>query len=67
MTAFEHNKQFSKKLISLKEFENNLDENSIKIIQWAKFNDFVTNEVNKLKDEYVNKIISKEIYVMSKE
>ena len=63
----DYNKHFSKKLISLKEFENNLDENSIKIIQWEKFNDFLSKEVNKLKDEYVNKIISSEIYLMSKE
>ena len=62
-----YNKQFSKKLISLKEVGNNIDENSIKIIQWEKFNDFLSNEVKKLKDEYVNKIISSEIYLMSKE
>jgi hypothetical protein len=63
----DYNKRFSKKLIGLKEFKNNLDENSIRIIQWEKFNDFLSNEVNKLKDEYVNKIISNEIYLMSKE
>jgi len=63
----DYNKQFSKKLNSLNENIINSDENSIKIIQWENFDEFLTKEVNNLKDEYVNKIISKEIYLMSEE
>ncbi|MFX0075830.1 MAG: hypothetical protein ACFE96_10335, partial [Candidatus Hermodarchaeota archaeon] len=61
------NKIFSKKLQNLDEIHSNLDENSIKIIQWQKFDEFLNNEVTILKDEYVNKIISNEIYLMSEE
>ncbi|NVM17415.1 MAG: hypothetical protein HWN80_06840 [Candidatus Lokiarchaeota archaeon] len=60
-------KKFSKKLITLDEIVDNPDESSIKVIQWEKFNEFLNNEINKLKDEYVNKIISNEIYLMSEE
>lgn len=63
----DYNKKFSKKLISLDEIHDNPDEKSIKIIQWEKFDEFLNNEVAKLKDEYVNKIISYEIYLMSEE
>ncbi len=61
----DYNKNFSKKLLNLTEIVDNPDENSIKIIQWENFSDFLSNEVSKLKDEYVNKIISNEIYLMS--
>jgi hypothetical protein len=61
----DYNKIFSKKLDSLKEIHDNPNENSIKKIQWETFDEFLNNEVMKLKDEYVNKIISNEIYLMS--
>ena len=63
----DYNKQFSKKISNLNGTVVNPDENSIKIIQWEKFDEFLTKEVNNLKDEYVNKIISNEIYLMSEE
>ncbi|MBY8988817.1 MAG: hypothetical protein KGD61_10210 [Candidatus Lokiarchaeota archaeon] len=63
----DYNKKFSKMILNLNEFIDNPDENSIKIIQWEKFSEFLSKEVNKLKDEYVDKIISNEIYLMSKE
>ena len=61
----DYNKKFSKKLTSLDEIEESSDENSIKIIQWKKFDEFLNNEITRLKDEYVNKIISTEIHLMS--
>ena len=63
----EYNKNFSKKIASLNEINNESEENYIKIIQWNNFDNFLNNEVSKLKDEYVNRIISKEIYLMSEE
>jgi len=63
----ENNKIFSKKLINLKIIIPDLDESSIKIIQWEKFKVFISDEVDKLKEEYVNGIISQEIILMSEE
>ena len=63
----EYNKNFSKKIASLNEINNESEENYIKIIQWNNFDNFLNNEVSTLKDEYVNRIISKEIYLMSEE
>ncbi len=60
----EYNKKFSKKLIDLKEI---VEENSITTIQWNKFKDFLNEEITKLKEEYVDNIISNEIIFMSKE
>ena len=60
----EYNKKFSKKLIDLKEI---VEENSIKTIQWNKFKDFLSEEITKLKEDYVDNIISNEIIIMSKE
>ena len=62
----ENNKIFSKKLTNLKAIIPDLDESSIKIIQWEKFKVFFTEEIDKLKEEYVNDIISQEIILMSK-
>ncbi|MHA1319536.1 MAG: hypothetical protein ACTSQ1_06925 [Promethearchaeota archaeon] len=63
----ENCKKFSKKLSNLKAIIPNIDESSIKIIQWEKFNIFFTEEIDTLKEEYVNDIISQEIILMSKE
>ncbi len=63
----ENNKVFSKKLANLKAIIPDLNESSIKIIQWEKFKVFFTAEVDKLKEEYVNDIISQEIILMSEE
>ena len=63
----DYNKQFSKNLVNLDGIIDNPDDNSIKVIQWENFNEFLNNEIIKLKDEYVNKIISNEIYHMSEE
>ncbi|MHA1471637.1 MAG: hypothetical protein ACTSQW_00905, partial [Promethearchaeota archaeon] len=61
----EINKVFFKKLSNLKTLIPELDESSIKIIQWEKFKVFIAEEVNNLKDEYVNDIISQEVMIMS--
>ncbi|MBY8986771.1 MAG: hypothetical protein KGD65_16985, partial [Candidatus Lokiarchaeota archaeon] len=61
----EKNKEFSKKLVNLKTTIPDLDESSIKIIQWEKFVEIFTEEVAILKEEYVNGIISQEIILMS--
>ena len=63
----EQNKKFSKKLIDLKEIVDKFEENSITTIQWNKFNEFLNKEITKLKEEYVDNIISNEIILMSKE
>jgi len=63
----EHNKKFSKKLIALKEIVDEFEENSITTIQWNKFKEFLSKEITKLKEEYVDNIISNEIILMSKE
>ena len=63
----ESNKKFSKMLIDLKEIVDKFEENSIKTIQWNKFKDFLSEEITKLKEEYVDNIISNEIIFMSKE
>jgi len=62
-----NNKIFSKKLANLKAIIPDLDKSSIKIIQWEKFTEFLTEEIEKLKEEYVNRIISQEIILMSEE
>ncbi len=61
----ENNKIFSKKFTNLKVIIPNLDESSITIIQWEKFKGFFAEEIDKLKEEYVNDIISQEIILMS--
>jgi len=61
----ENNKIFSKKLTNLKAIIPDLDKSSIKIIQWEKFKVFFTEEIDRLKEEYVNDIISQEIILMS--
>jgi len=63
----ENNKVFSNKITNLKAIIPDLNESSIKIIQWEKFKVFFTEEVGKLKEEYVNDIISQEIILMSEE
>ncbi len=63
----EHNKKFSKKLIDLKGIVDEFEENSITTMQWNKFKDFLSEEITKLKEEYVDNIISSEILFLSKE
>jgi len=63
----ENSKIFSNKITNLKAIVPDLNESSIKIIQWEKFKVTFTEEVDKLKEEYVNDIISQEIILMSEE
>ncbi|MFX1493411.1 MAG: hypothetical protein ACFFBZ_03950 [Promethearchaeota archaeon] len=60
-------KIFLKKLNNLKTIIQNIDQNSIRIIQWENFYDFLTTEINNLKENYVNQIIITEIERWTKE
>ncbi len=60
-------KKFKKKLGTLLNLINDFDENSITIIQWNQFKEYLTNEITKLKEEYTNEIISDEIILLTKE
>ncbi|MFX1402478.1 MAG: hypothetical protein ACFE8V_14670 [Promethearchaeota archaeon] len=55
------NKSYLKKLNNLKELIPNFDQNTITIIQWEKFQDYLNNEIKNLKENYVNQIILNEI------
>ncbi|MFX1360461.1 MAG: hypothetical protein ACFFDL_03890 [Promethearchaeota archaeon] len=61
------NKIFLKKLNDLKTLIQSFDKNSISIIQWEKFHDYLTTEINNSKDNYVNQIIISEIEIWTKE
>ena len=63
----EKNNIFIKKLSNLRDIINNFEQSSISIIQWEKFLEYLTNEINNLKENYVNQIISNEIEVWTKE
>ena len=59
-------KLYSKKLEDCsREIENFRDKSKLKIIQWEKFSDFFTNELETLKNEYINDIISNRLSVMA--
>ncbi len=57
----EKNKEFIKKLNEVKEIIQDVDERAILTIQWDKFTDSMKNEINTLKEEFVNGIINNEI------
>jgi len=61
------NKRYMKQLTNLKSSINEFDENSITVIQWEKFREFLISEISKLKDEYVNEIINHRILLMCDE
>jgi len=60
-------KIFLKKLNNLKAIIQSFDQNSILIIQWETFYDYLTTEINNLKENYVNQIIISEIEIWTKE
>ena len=60
-------KIFLKKLNNLKTIIPSFDQNSITIIQWENFYDYLTTEINNLKENYVNQIIISEIERWTKE
>jgi hypothetical protein len=59
-------KIFLKKLNNLKAIIQSFDQNSISIIQWETFYDYLTTEINNLKENYVNQIIISEIEIWTK-
>ncbi|MFX1234419.1 MAG: hypothetical protein ACFFBY_07630, partial [Promethearchaeota archaeon] len=57
------NKQYLKKLNNLSILIPNFEQNSISIIQWEKFQDYLSVEIKNLKENYVNQIIVNEIEI----
>jgi len=60
-------KKYMKKLNEIKNSINGYDEKSITVIQWEKFRDLINNEITRLKDEFVNEIVTRKILLMCNE
>jgi hypothetical protein len=59
-------KLFSKKFnICIKNIENFKEKSNLTILQWEKFAGFFINEISELKNEFINKVISNRIDVMT--
>ncbi|MHA1669032.1 MAG: prenyltransferase/squalene oxidase repeat-containing protein [Promethearchaeota archaeon] len=59
-------KKFNKKHDTLLSIVDDFDEKSIAIIQWNQFKEFLSKEIAKLKEEYINGIISEEVNLLTK-
>ncbi len=57
----EKNKKFLENLTKIKDIINKDDEQTIYTMQWEKFMEYMKNEIQKSKEEYVNKVINEEI------
>ena len=60
-------KKFKRKLDALLSIVDDFDEEPITIIQWNQFKEFLSNEITKLKEKYINEIISDEVNLLTKE
>ncbi len=59
---------YSSKLDKNRALINNFDEKSnLTIMQWERFEEYIKNEVKKLKEEYVNNIINEKIRYLAKD
>lgn len=56
------NKQFLDNLTIIKEIIGEDDEQPIYTMQWEKFMEYMKNEIEKSKEEFVNKVINEEIF-----
>lgn len=62
-----NNKNFAKKYNDLKELIMNYDENSISVKQYENYKNYFQNEIENLKEEYINNMISEQILIISRE
>jgi len=60
-------KKFKRKYDALLSIVDDFDEEPITIVQWNQFKEYLSNEISKLKEEYINEIISEEVNVLTKE
>ena len=60
-------KKFKRKHDDLLSIVDDFDEKPITTIQWNQFKEFLSNEIFKLKEEYINEIISDEVNLLTKE
>ncbi|MHA1273691.1 MAG: prenyltransferase/squalene oxidase repeat-containing protein [Promethearchaeota archaeon] len=64
----EANKEFQKKLTECKNIINNFDTKSnVTIIQWNNFKEGFKKDLQEIKDEYINRIITEKIEQLTKE
>ncbi len=64
----ETSKQFQKKISEYKQSIKDFEEKSnLTIIKWTNFSEFFNNEIEDLKDEFINEIINDKINLLAKE
>ncbi|MHA1467657.1 MAG: hypothetical protein ACTSP6_06205, partial [Promethearchaeota archaeon] len=60
-------KIYLKKLENCKDCINNFDESNVTVVKWNNFYEYLSNEINVLKEEYINQVIMERVYNLTYE
>lgn len=63
----ESHKIYLKKLEICKDCINNFDESNVTVVKWNNFYEYLSNEINVLKEEYINQVIMEKVYNLTYE
>ena len=63
----ESHKIFLKKFENCKDSIDNFDESNVTVVKWNNFYEYLSNEINVLKEEYINNVIMESVYNLTNE